>query len=120
LWSSVQDGHLHLYLYDMGGKLVRQLTQGNWDVERLNGVDEKSQTVYFTAGITSPMNREVYAVKLDGSGFRKITKDNGSSSANFAPDFSVFLHTFSDVNTPPHISLRKNEGSLIRVVEEGT
>ncbi len=120
VWSSERDGYLHLYLYGMDGKLIRQLTQGRWDVERLNGVDESSETVYFTAGIVSPLGREVYAVGLDGKGFRRITKEDGSNSANFAPDFFVFLHTFTDVNTPSKLSLRRNDGTLIRVVDDGT
>jgi dipeptidyl-peptidase-4 len=120
LWSSDRDGYLHLYLYGMDGKLVRQLTQGRWDVERLNGVDESSGMVYFTAGIVSPLGREVYAVGLDGKGFKRLTKEDGSNSANFAPDFSVFLHTFTDVNTPSKVSLRKNDGTLVRVVDDGT
>ena len=103
----------------MDGKLDRQLTQGRWDVDHLDGVDEKSHTVYFTAAVVSPMNREVYSVKLDGGGFKRLTKDDGSNSANFSPDYSVFLHNFSDVNTPTRISVRKNDGSLVRVIEEG-
>jgi dipeptidyl-peptidase-4 len=120
LWSSERDGFDHLYLYDLDGKLVRQITQGRWDVESVNGVDERKQTVYFTAGIINPMEREVYAVGLDGKDFRKVTKERGSSGANFSPDFSVFVHSFSDVNTPPKSFLRKADGSLIRVLTEGT
>lgn len=119
VWSSERDGYLHLYLYDMNGKLVRQLTRGNWDVERLVGVDEKKRIVYFIASAESPMVRDLYSVKLDGSGFKRITKEEGSSGVNFAPDYSVFLHTFSTPSTPPRISLRRSDGSLIRVVEKG-
>ena len=119
IWPSERDGFEHLYLYDLDGKLIRQITQGHWDVERLNGVDEASGTLFFTAAVVSPLNREVYAVGLDGKGFRRITKEDGSSSANFAPGCSVFLHTFTDVNTPARLSLRKSDGSLLRVVDDG-
>lgn len=120
IWSSERDGFLHLYLYDLNGKLIRQLTQGKWAVDRLLGVDEDKGIVYFTASVTSPLERDVYAVNLNGKGFKRITRETGTSAANFAPDFSVFLHTFSDVNTPPRISLRNSDGSLVRVVVEGT
>jgi len=120
IWSSERDGFLHLYLYDLKGKLIRQLTQGRWPVDQLLGVDEARGVVYFTAAVTSPLERDVYAVNLNGKGFRRITREPGTNSANFAPDFSVFLHTFSDASTPPRISLRKYDGTLIRVVEEGT
>jgi dipeptidyl-peptidase 4 len=120
IWSSRRDGYRHLYLYDLEGKLIRQLTQGEWEVERFAGVDEKNGTVYFIAGVTSPLERDLYSVKLDGSGFKRITKGSGTHGANFTPDYSVFLETFSDVNTPTKTSLRKNDGSLICVIEEGT
>jgi dipeptidyl-peptidase-4 len=120
VWSSERDGFLHLYLYDMNGKLVRQLTQGKWPVDRLLAVDENAKTVYFLAAVTSPLERDVYSVNFNGMGFKRITKEKGTNNALFEPDASVFLHTFSDAGTPPRISLRKNEGSLIRVVEEGT
>jgi dipeptidyl-peptidase-4 len=120
IWSSDRDGYLHLYLFDLAGKLIRQLTAGNWDVDHLNGVDENSGTVYFTASVGSPLERDIYAVKLNGTGFKRITRESGTSSASFSPDFSVFYHTFSDANTPLRTSLRKNDGSLIQVLEEGT
>lgn len=120
IWSSERDGFLHLYLYDLNGKLIRQLTQGRWPVDQLLGVDEVRGIVYFSAAVTSPLERDVYAVNLNGKGFRRITRETGTNSANFAPDFLAFLHTFSDAHTPPRISLRKNDGALIRVVEEGT
>lgn len=120
IWSSERDGFQHLYLYELHGKLIRQLTQGRWDVERLNGVDEALGTAYFTAAIVSPMNREVYAVGLDGKGFKRITREDGSNSANFAPGCSVFLHTFTDTKTPARLSLIKSDGTLLRIVEDGT
>lgn len=119
IWSSERDGYRHIYLFDMRGELVRQLTQGNWDIDRIYGVDEKGGRIYFSAAVISPMDREVYSVKLDGTGFRRLTKENGTNSANFSPDFSAFLHSFSDVNTPTKSILRKNDGTLIRIIEDG-
>ena len=119
LWLSSRDGFLHFYLYKNNGTLVRQLTQGRWDVDRLVDVDERAGVLYFQAGISSPINREIYTVGLDGKGFSRITKDVGTNEASFAPNHSVFLHTFSDANTPSRISLRRKDGSLVRVVETG-
>jgi dipeptidyl-peptidase-4 len=119
IWSSERDGYNHLYLYDVKGTLVRQLTQGHWDVDHVLAVDEHSEKIYFNAGVTSPINREVYSIGLDGSGFKRITKVDGTNDAKFSPDCSVFLHTFSDANTPTSTSLRKNDGSLIRVIDDG-
>ncbi len=119
VWTSERDGFRHFYLYDLEGRLLRQLTQGSWDVEKLASVDEESGTLYFTASVASPLDRGLYAVSLEGSGFRKLLKENGSHTVNFAPGNKYFLDTWSDANTPPQITLRKRDGTLVRVVEEG-
>jgi len=55
IWASERDGFQHLYLYDREGKLIRQLTHGEWMVESLAGVDEARGLVYFTATRESPL-----------------------------------------------------------------
>ncbi len=119
IWSSERDGFYHLYLYDMNGTLIRQLTEGHWDVDHILAVDERSEKIYFTAGVTSPINREIYEVGFGGGGFRRMTKGEGISDGNFSPDCAVFLHSFSDANTPKTTSLRRGDGSLIRVLNDG-
>ncbi len=119
LWSSERDGYRHLYLYDLQGNMIRQLTKGEWDVDNVPGVDENSGVVYFTAGATSPLDRDLYSVKLDGTGFTKITTGSGTHSVNFSPDFSVYRESFSDANTPTRTSLYRADGTLIRVLADG-
>lgn len=119
LWSSEKDGYLHLYIYDLQGNQVSQLTQGKWDVDNLAGVDEQRGVVYFTAGISSPRDRDLYSVRLDGTGFRMITRGQGSHSVNFSPDFRTYRDSYSDANTPTRTALHKSDGTLIRVLSDG-
>ncbi len=119
LWTSERDGYRHLYLYDMEGRLIRQLTKGTWEVDNVPGVDEEKGVVYFTAGVTSPLDRDLYSVKLDGTGMKRITTETGVHSINFTPDFSVYRESFSDANTPARTALFRADGSLIRVLADG-
>jgi len=119
LWSSERDGYRHLFLYDMQGKLLRQLTKGTWDVDNVQGVDEEKGVVYFTAGVTSPLDRDLYSVRLDGTGMNRITGESGVHSINFSPDFSVYRESFSDANTPARTALFRADGTLIRVLADG-
>ncbi len=119
LWASEKDGFRHLYIYDFNGKQVSQLTQGKWDVDNLAGVDQRRGMVYFTAGLASPLDRDLYVVRLDGTGFRKISKEPGSHSVNFAPDFRTYRDSYSDANTPTRTSLHNSDGGLIRVLSDG-
>ncbi len=60
-------GFRHLYLYDVSGKMLKQLTHGDWEVESLDGVDEGSQLVYFTSTQKSPIERQLYRVSLQAT-----------------------------------------------------
>jgi dipeptidyl-peptidase-4 len=119
LWLSERDGFNHIYVYEEGGKQAAQLTQGKWDVEGIAGIDESRGIVYFTAGLNSPIDRDLYSVRLDGTGFRRVTSEAGSHSISFAPDFRAYRDSYSDANTPTRTSLHNSDGSLIRVLNDG-
>lgn len=118
LWSSEGSGYRHLYLYDLEGKQVAQLTKGEWEVSAVDAVDEARGLVYFTATEKSPLERQVYRVALDGGGFTRLTKDEGTHAAVFAPNAASFHDTYSSVATPPRQDLYRADGSRITVVDE--
>ena len=62
LWSSERSGYRHIYLYDLEGKQLAQVTKGNWEVFAVHGVDEAKGLVYFTAAEKSPLERHLYRV----------------------------------------------------------
>ncbi|MEL6822614.1 MAG: DPP IV N-terminal domain-containing protein, partial [Calditrichota bacterium] len=49
LWGSERSGYFHLYLYDYKGKQKKQLTSGEWFVDKLAAVNEERGEVYFTS-----------------------------------------------------------------------
>src|ERR1700687_5476477 len=93
LWSSERTGYRHFYLYDLGGKQLAELTKGEWEVSGLDAVDESKGLVYFTATEKSPLERHLYRVALDGSGFTRITKEEGTHAVDFAPGSAYFVDT---------------------------
>jgi dipeptidyl-peptidase 4 len=118
LWSSERSGYRHLYLYDLDGKQLVQLTNGKWEVTLLGAVDEVNGLVYFTATEKSPLERQVYRVGLDGSGFSPVTKDEGTHAAVFAPNASAFIDTYSNAATPSRQDLYRADGSKVAVINE--
>jgi dipeptidyl-peptidase-4 len=118
LWQSSRSGWKHLYLYDGRGQLQRQLTNGNWEVRSLYGVDEANGWVYFSASKDSPIADNVYRVKLSGGEVERLTKGDGNHSASFNSTFTQFVDTWSDINTPPQTRLYNADGSLVRVINE--
>jgi dipeptidyl-peptidase 4 len=118
IFSSERTGYRHLYLYGLDGKLISQLTKGEWEVTSLDGVDEEQGMVYFTATEKSPLERHLYRVALDGSGFKALTKDAGTHDVRLSPNCASFVDTYSNANTPPRQDLLRADGSRIAAINE--
>jgi len=118
LWSSERSGYRHLYLYDIEGKQLAQVTKGDWEVAAVDGVDDAKGLVYFTATEKSALERHLYRVNLDGSGFTRLTKDDGSHTVTFAPDASAFVDTYSNTGAPSRQDLFRADGSRIATINE--
>ena len=117
VWQSAKNGWRHLYLYDNDGKFVRQLTSGNWEVRTVYGVDQIGW-VYFSATKDSPIAENVYCVHVTGGEPKRLTTGNGWHTASFNKNFTHFVESSSDVNTPPQVRLYRADGMFIRVVNE--
>ncbi len=126
VWSSERSGSRHLYLYDLEGKELAQLTKGEWEVTAVDAVDEKAGVIYFTATEKSPMERQLYRVGLDGSGFTRITKEAGTHAMGFPMSaggrnrFSptAFVDTYSNTMSPPRQDLVRADGSRVAAIHE--
>ncbi|MGB2899979.1 MAG: DPP IV N-terminal domain-containing protein [Candidatus Acidiferrum sp.] len=118
LWSSERTGYRHLYLYDLDGKLLGQITKGEWEVTSLNAVEESKGTVYFTATEKSPLERHLYRVDVDGSGFARISKEEGTHDAVLAPNAAAFYDTYSNTAAPPRQDLYRAAGSRVALINE--
>jgi len=113
LWSSWRDGNTQLYLYSFDkqnplageAKLERQLTQGDYEMQGVEAIDEAAGAVYFSANKDDPRQRHIFSVKLDGSGFQALTPEEGLHSANFADDGKHFAQTFMGPQIAQQISL---------------
>ncbi len=118
VWTSEESGFNHIYLYDENGKQLKQLTQGDWEVDHFYGVDEENKKVYFQAAKESPMQREIYSASLSGKKPKMLTKEEGWNSAQFSSTFDFYVNTFSTINTPPTYKVYDRRGKLIRVIED--
>lgn len=117
IMQSEKDGYNHLYLYNLRGKLERQITKGEWDVLAFHGYDAKSGTVYYESNEQDTYNRNVY--KIDSKGRKTcLTPEEGFNTAIFSSNNSYFVNTWSDLNTPPVLSVYDNKGKQISVIEE--
>ncbi len=117
LWVSERSGFKHIYHYDAGGKLLRQVTNGPWEVRTLHGIDAANQTLYFSGTERSVLGTDVYRIGLDGSGLKRLSDAPGAHNATFNRTFSMYVDSWSDVQTPPRISLQGADGTRLRAVD---
>lgn len=120
LWASERTGRKHLYLYSMDGKLLHPVSSGEWGIDDVRAVDEKSGRVFVASNRDNVIDKQIYALALDGSNADKpvrITKADGWHEAAFARNGEVFVDTFSDPATPPQVSIHKPDGSMLGWLE---
>ncbi|WP_310589436.1 S9 family peptidase [Flectobacillus roseus] len=119
IMSSEKDGYKHLYQYDMSGREVRKITSGNWEVDNFYGIDESTNTLYFTSTEIASIERHLYSISLDGKVKKKLSAERGMNSANFSPDFKYFILNNSASNSPLKVSLYRSANTqLIKVLED--
>src|SRR6266853_1291204 len=118
LWSSERSGYRHLYLFDLEGKQLAQLTKGEWEVSAVDAVDETKGLVYFTATEKSPLERQLYRIAFDATGFTRLTKEAGTHAAVLAPNAAAFYDTFSNAAAPQRQDLYRADGSRITTINE--
>ena len=120
IWTSEKSGYNHIYLYNLKGKQVRQITKGNYDVTDFYGIDESNNTVYFASSERSPMHRDVYAVQLNGKNKKTLTNKIGTNSATFSTNYKYFINQYSNANTPYYFSLFDAKGNEVRMLKDNS
>ena len=120
LFTSEKDGYQHLYLHDMSGREVRQLTKGDWEISAINGFDPKTGFVYYTSTEGSALQRHLYRINLQGTGKKRISEaGNGTDVVNMSPDTKYFLNNHSSAGVPAVVSLRDGAtGKLVKTLED--
>ena len=115
LMTSEKSGYNHIYMYLLDGTMVKQLTDGNWDVTKVYGFDGKE--VYFQAAKNTPVERQIYAVNLKGE-MREVIGREGTNQARFNNDYSYLININSSITQPSQYELYTNKGKLVRVLED--
>ncbi|WP_445381245.1 S9 family peptidase [Robiginitalea sp. IMCC43444] len=107
IWTSEKDGYNHIYLHKANGEQQYQLTSGPWEVTSYYGYDAKRKRIFYQSSEQGSILRDVYSVSDKGKGKQRLTAGQGTNRASFSADFSYFINTFSNVNTPPVYTLHK-------------
>ena len=109
IWTSEKDGFNHIYLYDNAGKLINQVTKGNWEVTKYYGLDEKTKTIFYQSVENGSINRDVYSISLDGKNKKRLSSNEGTNSATFSPNFQFYINSFSNSTIPTTYTLNSSK-----------
>ncbi len=148
LITSERDGYRHIYLYDMKGQLVKQVTSGNYEVCDVPGVDVKNQRLYYTSRepvdgmnlVNCAIEKNLFVIGFDGKkkkcldhsfGQRldvwgnpwhgdenAIAYMHGTYNATFSNGCKYYICTYSDAHHPPLYTLHDANGKLIKTLED--
>jgi dipeptidyl-peptidase-4 len=119
VWSSERDGWRHLYLYAVDGSLIRRLTRGAWQVEKVYGLDGDGSHVVYQSNQADHRERHLYSVALVGGEPRQLVSSSGTHSAFLAPDGRHFVGRFSNVTTPDRLDLYTVGGDRLATIDDG-
>lgn len=139
IWNSEKDGWNHIYMFDLNGQEIAQLTKGNWEVVDFYGVDQKNKKLFFSAAIESPMEREIYSLDYKSTienykksnkpvvpvgdmrkKLKSLTPNGHINTADFSKSYAYFINNESSANSPNTYSLINTNGKKIRTLEDNS
>jgi dipeptidyl-peptidase-4 len=128
LWTSERSGYRHIYLYDISGKLLKQLTSGDWAVTGVEGfgpqsanglvVDERHGYIYFLSNKNNAVESHLFRVGMSDGSVTQVTRTHGVHAPEISPDESTFLDTYSSASVPPKQEIDRIDGTKIAMLAE--
>ena len=142
LITSEKDGYRHIYLYGMDGKLVKQVTSGNYEVCDVPGIDVKNQRLYYTSREHGAINKSLFVIGFDGKkkqclNYKPDQMYNiyenkgiffshgnisdgyvvGTYNTTFSNGCKYYICTYSNANMPPAYILHNSKGKIVKVLQ---
>ncbi len=105
IWWSQRDGFMHLYHYKTDGKLVKQITKGNWLVNEVLGFNTSTNEIIYTSSESSPMQKNVYAVNMKTGKRKLVSNILGTHTAALSHSGKYLLDNCTAKNLPREINL---------------
>jgi dipeptidyl-peptidase-4 len=118
LWWSERDGFDHIYLYDTSGKMLKQLTKGDWVVTDVYGTNSDETKLFISGTKESATERDLYCVDMKTGRMQKLTKDPGTHSITPSPGLKYFCDEFSNTVTPLEVRILDADGIPYEIVHK--
>lgn len=116
--KSEREGYNRFYLCNVKNGSIQAITTGNYDVDELCFIDQKSKKIYYTAAESSAINRELCVVGFDGKHKRLLSTQTGTNGAEFSKSGEYYIATYSNGNTPTVYTINNKEGNVLVTLED--
>lgn len=109
LWLSERDGFNHLYLYNTDGKLLKQVTSGEWDITSVIGFDEKGDNLFYTSTEVSPIEKHLYKLNLKNGKRERLTKEEGVHYASLSSTGKYICDMYYSQHNPGKVAITETK-----------
>lgn len=116
-WSR-KDGWFHLYLYNINGMMIRQITKGDWEVTDFYGTDRQEKNIFIQSTMESPVDRHIYKVDIASGKIQQLSREAGTHTASFSRDMKLFIDQWEAFDVPSETDLISTEGKLITIIHQ--
>jgi len=116
VWWSQRDGFMHLYRYNTEGKLLNQITKGEWLVNDILGKNKSKKELIVAASKESPMSKNIYAVNWENGEMRRLDKDFGVHNAKVSDDGNYLIDNFSNPDLPRKIEVVSTQSKWNKIL----
>jgi dipeptidyl-peptidase 4 len=105
IWWSQRDGFMHLYLYNTEGKLLKQLTKGQWLVNEMIGMNKAANEIIITASKESPLEKHAYAVNWNNGNMKRLDEGPGFHNITTNENGNYILDVYSAAGIPKNTTV---------------
>jgi len=116
IWQSERDGYKHLYLYDVKGKLVKQLTKGGWDVTSVEGFDQSGRYLFYTSTQVSPIEKHLFKLDLRSGKTLQLSNEHGTHRNYLHPDGTYLIDEYSNTEIPLNYIVKDSKGNELQTI----
>ena len=117
-WVSDRSGYYQIYRYNYDGKLLNRVTNGNWDVIKVLRIDPDDKTIYYTSAEASPLEENLYSIRLDGKNEKRLSNVPGRHEIDMSPNCRYYIDNYSSTEKPRQVELCNASGKTIKTLED--
>jgi len=120
IWFSERDGYNHLYLYDIEGNLIKQLTHGEWTVTQYLGSDLDEKKMFYVSNEGDPIGRQIFSLEIKSGKKIKLSTPKGRHSGIPSKSGKYIIDTYSSFteNVAREYLLLDAKGKVLQTIQE--